>query len=352
MSVATFFERTRGARKILIVDLGFLGDSVHLIPACWDLKRQYPDAELHTLSATVGAEVLKLAPCVDRAWAYPLGNPSPPWWRHLDILGAIRRERFDVAISFSGGDRPVLVTALSAARHRLAHDNGRRHFYNRWIVPDWVPRRDRRDPVFEQRRQVLAAAGMALGPVRFDLDLPWEVRDWARDQMAGGAIHVSPNASHVLKEWPMESWRRLIPVLTRATGRPVVVTGDGSEREQRRLKRLEGAVGGATLRVIQERLSLARLAALLEQSALHVGADSGVTHLAFALGRPTVTVYREYDGRLEWTPPGPRHRQCIVECACIGGQPKGCLSAEVAACLGGIQPEAMLEHCVRALEGG
>jgi len=82
-----------------VIDLGFLGDSVHLIPSLWELKRHYPDAPLHVLTTAIGAEVLRMAPCVDRAWVFPLGPKSPPWWRHWDIIRALRREKFDLAIN-------------------------------------------------------------------------------------------------------------------------------------------------------------------------------------------------------------------------------------------------------------
>ena len=112
-----FYAQTRAAKKILVVDLGFLGDTIHLIPALWEIKRHYPTAELHTLSAPVGAEALQLAPCVDRAWAFPLGAPSPPWWRQWEACClALRRERFDLALNFSGADRTIFITALTGAR--------------------------------------------------------------------------------------------------------------------------------------------------------------------------------------------------------------------------------------------
>ncbi len=348
---SSFFERTRNARKVLVVDLGFLGDSVHLIPACWELRRHYPGAEVHTLSSVVGSEVLRLAPCVDRAWAYPLGNPSPPWWRHLDILRAIRRERVEVAISFSGGDRPVLITALSGARYRLVHDSGRHHFYNRWIVGDWVPRRPRNLPVFEQRRQVLAACGMTLEPPRFGLRIPEEAREWAARTLPAGVIHVSPNASHPLKEWPLDHWLALVPRLAASTGRRLVATGDGSARERGRLEALSRAFPESLVMTLPERLPLDRLAAVLQRSALHVGADSGVTHLAMAVGTPTVTVYRDYDGRIEWTPPGPEHRQRIAACDCVRSPQENCVREQRALCLGRISPESLLELCVGQLRG-
>jgi ADP-heptose:LPS heptosyltransferase len=166
-----FAQRTRAAAKIIVVDFGFLGDSVHLTPALWEIKRHYAGAELHTLSATVGAEVLKMAPCVDRPWAFPLTAKSPPFWKHWDILWALRRQRFDVAFSFSGADRSIFTTAFIGARRALGVE-ARRHFWNGWLVSDWVKRPPRDGPVFEQRRQALAAAGFSLQPARFDLRVP------------------------------------------------------------------------------------------------------------------------------------------------------------------------------------
>ena len=109
---ASFHAQTRTARKILVVDLGFLGDSVHLIPALWEIKRHHAPGALHVLTSTIGAEVLGLAPCVDRAWAvelYPQQRTLRQQWK---VVRALRRERFDLAFNFSGADRTILMTAL------------------------------------------------------------------------------------------------------------------------------------------------------------------------------------------------------------------------------------------------
>ncbi len=46
-----FFERTRAAKKVMVLDLGFLGDTVHLLPALWMVRQAYPQAELHVAVA-------------------------------------------------------------------------------------------------------------------------------------------------------------------------------------------------------------------------------------------------------------------------------------------------------------
>ena len=341
---ASFFERARGARKIIVVDLGFLGDSVHLVPALWEIKRHYPQAQLHTLSAVVGAELLGLAPCVDRAWAFPLTEQSPPWWRHWDILMALRRERFDVAINLSGSDRSIFMTAFTGAHWRLGYQAGRAHFWNRWLIADWVLRQRREVPIFEQRRQVLAVAGFVLEPARFDLRIPDADQQWAAANVPARSIHLSINASTPLKEWPLRHWAALARMLlAKWPSILLIATGSSKPREQQRLNELTGALKDNRLRCFTG-LSLGRLAGAVECCQIHIGADSGVLHLAMAMGTRTVSLFRDYEGLNEWRPVGPKHGEIVARCPCQGTPQGNCLAAEEPSCLAKISPEQVFEE--------
>ena len=332
--LADFYNSTRSARKIIVVDLGFLGDSVHLIPALVELKRHYPHAELHTLSAPLGRDVLQLAPCVDRAWAFPLGAQSPPWWRHWGIIGALRREGFEVAFNFSGADRTIFLTALTGARWRVAHAGGRDHFWKTWLIRNWVPRQRRDVPVFEQRRGVLAACGFELEPARFELAVPAAARAWAAATVPERAVHFSLSASSPLKEWPLRQWVELASRLVeRHPHLTVIATGSPSAREQERLRQFAAQTRSERVQVLPPGMTIAQLAALLERCEVHVGADSGVLHLAMALGVATVALFREYAGTGEWLPRGPRQRQVTVACACADVRPPPCAAGGEARCL-------------------
>jgi lipopolysaccharide heptosyltransferase III len=341
---AIFYHRTRAARKIVVVDLGFLGDSVHLLPALAELRRHYPEAQLHTLSAPVGAALLELTPSVTRAWAFPLGSPSPPWWRHWDLLLALRRQRFDLALTFSGTDRSLFMTALTGARWRLACAGGRRHFWNRWLIGQWVPRRSRTLPVYEQRRQVLAACGMELNPPTWELHLPESARQRAEALVPAGALHCSINASHPLKEWPLEHWvaftRALLQTRMAAT---LVASGSEAARERERLRAFAAQVNDPRCVMLPADLGVAGLAAVLRRCRWHIGGDSGVLHLAAALGTPTVALVRDYPAKTEWLPQGPTHPHLVVPCECVDASHPPCAAQGRARCLQGLAPETVLE---------
>jgi len=341
---ASFFKQSESAAKIIVVDLGFLGDSVQLVPALWEIKRHYPAAQLHTLSAPVGAALLELAPCVDRVWAFPLTPQSPAWWRHWDIIGALRREKFEAAFNFSGADRSIFLTALTGAKWRLAHEGGRRHFWNPWLIAHWVPRQSREIPVFEQRRQVLAAAGFTLAPARIDLRVPEIAPDSAAAGVPANSIHFSINASSPLKEWPLDNWAELAGMILKSDpSAQLVATAAANARESARLDRLAAAVPEARLRCVKG-LDIGQLAALLQRCRLHLGADSGVLHLAAALGVSTFTVFRKYPGLKEWLPPaGPQHKYLAAGCRCIESGVDDCKAGEVSQCLASISAAQVFE---------
>jgi ADP-heptose:LPS heptosyltransferase len=351
VDLASFYSKTRDARKVIVVDLGFLGDTVHLLPALHELKRNYARAELHVLTSPVGCEVLGLASCVDRGWAIEMSPHKRSLRQQWQVLRDLRRERFDIAFNFSGADRTIFMTALTGARWRVAYTGGHSHFWNRWLVPFWIPFIQPTDPVFERRREMLKLCGLELAAAGFGLRVPDSARDWAASQLPQRAIHFSINASSHLKEWPLENWIELGKRLANESHTKILATGSDSPRERSRLDAFASA-SGASAQVFCG-ISISRLAALLSRCSLHIGADSGVLHLAMALGLPTISLFRNYPNLRAWVPRGPQHRSLTANCACVGQKRAPCLQQPIAVCLKEIQPAAVaqaVQDCLASME--
>ena len=77
-----------GWKKILVVDLGFLGDTIHSIPALRALLST--GAAVDVMTTPVGAEILSMVPGIHRVWVTPLRKPSPPWWQGVAQIFQIR----------------------------------------------------------------------------------------------------------------------------------------------------------------------------------------------------------------------------------------------------------------------
>src|SRR5450759_3801546 len=103
--------------KILLVRLSSLGDSLHLFPAISDLRRHFPDAEIHWLVEPAFSEVAGWHSAIDKVITIPLRAHKKIWWKIPTLLSKLRRqlqaENYDVILDAQG----LLKSAL---RSRLA----------------------------------------------------------------------------------------------------------------------------------------------------------------------------------------------------------------------------------------
>lgn len=114
------------------------------------------------------------------------------------------------------------------------------------------------------------------------------------------------------RAWPLENWQACLPLLVRETGLDLVLTGSAKEGEIAE-QLLAGVDPELRERIhnVAGRTPPLRLAALLEPAAAFIGADTGPTHFAAAVGTPTVGLYGPTDP-IETEPLSPDPGRVIV----------------------------------------
>jgi heptosyltransferase-1 len=186
---------------------------------------------------------------------------------------------------------------------------------------------------------MLAACGLSLATPKWEVRLPDSAMQEVASVVPEEAIHFSINASHALKEWPLEHWVELgRQMLAGDSDCCIVASGSRNSRERERLLAFAAATSNPRVKLLPETWGIAELAAALKICRLHVGGDSGVLHLAMALGLPTVAIFRDYAGRDEWLPRGARHRHLVSPCPCDAVRQPPCLAQNRARCLEQIAP--------------
>jgi len=170
---------------------------------------------------------------------------------------------------------------------------------------------------------------------------PWET-DWAIRLLAEKGLArplaaVSPDASSDLKRWPTEHFARVCRCLIEELNAQVLVFGGPGEA--RLLRELEDRTRGVGRIEILQNLHLRRVAALLSQCRLYIGHDSGLMHLAAAVGTPVVVLFGPTHPHL-YLPTGVRsqavaasapcpyrpgrafgHPRCVLAGSCLIGTP-------------------------------
>jgi ADP-heptose:LPS heptosyltransferase len=117
-------------------------------------------------------------------------------------------------------------------------------------------------------------------------------------------LALLPGSGSELKNWPEEKWAELLDYLLRSTDYQFLLIGGEAEGE--RLQRLSRAFDPSRLRVAQS-LPLVDLAILMQSSASFIGHDSGISHLAAALGLPGILLWGHTTEEI-WRPPSARVR--------------------------------------------
>jgi len=117
-------------------------------------------------------------------------------------------------------------------------------------------------------------------------------------------VAIHPGSGSPARNWPDERWQELMARLDM----PVLLVLGEVERGRWNAPMLAGLPATCRARIeIADRLSLPELAAALRRCRLFLGHDTGVSHLAAAVGRPCVLLFGPTDPAV-WAPPGPHVR--------------------------------------------
>jgi ADP-heptose:LPS heptosyltransferase len=330
-------------KKVLVVDLGFLGDTVHSIPAIRALAQS--GALVDVMTTPVGSELLGLVPEVNRSWIIPLRKPSPPPWRHFSTLLAIRAEKYGAALTFSGSDRNLFCAAFSGAGERIAVISRQRWWLPLLRLTRKLSPGSHSSPLFEQRLDTLQKLG-------WSGDAPgwsWSTFRSGNSAPPSNAVYLSVSAfGSIHKEWPLKFWAEAIRLVLKARPATNFIVGyANSSREKNRAQNLAEFTGSPQLQILNQAISLTELASLLHKVDLFAGLDSGVLHLAMAMGKPTVSVFRDYQRSQEWVPRGIDHK--VVKRPCECDLQKRNLCGQEAMCLVAIPPQEVADAMLALL---
>ncbi len=278
--------------RVLLVKTSSLGDVVHNLPVASDIHRVFPDARIDWVVEENFAEIPRLHPAVAdvipvavRRWRK---SPwSPATWREITAYRrAVTADFHDAVVDTQG----LLKSALLArwAKARLcghAADSAREplaaRFYQRRYSVD-----KRLHAV--TRNRLLAAMALDYSLDALPLDYGIAAPPLAAPWLPAGRYAVLLTAtSRSDKEWPEAAWRSLGAALIDA-GLSCVLPG-GTPAERARAARLAAMLGREA--VAAPAMNLTELSRLLAGTALVVGVDTGLVHLAAALGRPTIALY-------------------------------------------------------------
>jgi heptosyltransferase-1 len=333
--------------KVLVVKLSAFGDIIHTLPALDDLLGRPEVDEVHWLVDSRYAFVTDVFPEQVRITSVSLKGEHPlkSAWQVIQVL---RKESFDLIIDLQG-----LIKAGAIARAIGSPVYG----FDRKYLPE-RPNGLFTSPVTfhpEEKHVVQWYRRIATGPF---LDLPDQQPEhpisYTPPQIALSENIRSLNAplleelglnsdkyvvlnmggGYATKRLPGTTWRKTAERILEMNLTPALIWGN--EEEQQRA--IEIAANNSAIKVLPHRLDTLYLCALLNASRAVISADTGLLHLAAALGTHTVSFWGPTQPDT-LGPLGEHDRHVIAPVGCIGCRKRACNDF---ICMPKITPEMLL----------
>ena len=300
----------------LLVKLSSLGDVLHNLPIVWDIRQHYPSATVDWVVEEAYVDLLKplqstntfkgidrIIPIGLRRWKKNI--LSTTHWQELgQFIHALQQSQYDVIIDSQGLMKSAVVaklahrtqagqiTGLANATEYSGYEPLARIFYSDSVT---VPRKCH---AVDRSRYLLSSAldNTPIGrssipkfyPESFvknltNQDLNPEI---AKDLKTPYVLcfHASARAA---KQWDIQGWIAVGKFLLERGLHPVFPWGSPHEKQISR--RIIEGIGGEG--ILPPSYSIMQYFEIISHARLTIGVDTGLTHLAAVLGRPTIEIY-------------------------------------------------------------
>lgn len=255
-----------------------LGDFLTGIPALRALRASLPDHELVLLAPRWLEPLVAHVDVVDRLV-------------HLPGLVALPLEvhRADIAIDLHGCG-PESQRCLLGAQPRQLIAFRHPHVPETKDMPTFSPQ----EHEVARWCRLLAESGIPADPANLSIEAPHRTGC----ELSPGTVLVHPGAASAARRWPAERFAKVIAALRGLSHRIIVTAGPREELLAREVAERAGLEPTA----IRSGIGLLDLAALVANAAYVLCGDTGIAHLSFALGTPSVVLYGPVPPH-RWGPP-------------------------------------------------
>jgi heptosyltransferase I len=278
-------------KSVLLVKLSSIGDVVMASPVAEAIRRAYPDVFLAWLVEDRCRPVLEGNPYLDEIISWPRPTRFGP---ALRIIRKLRSHHFDFSVDLQGLAKSSALAYLSGAKKRVGFAKGRECsalLYNAPVECGRLPHS------MDCYRALLGPLGTEASPTSPRMCFPISDQDMvsARELLESvgikpehGFAALAPATTRDAKHWIEERWSELADELSSKFGLSIVFLGSRADTDM--LERIRSRMHVASISLAGQ-TTLKTAGAVIKESQLMVSVDTGLMHIAVALGVPTIAVY-------------------------------------------------------------
>jgi len=315
MKYGNYPDLTR-VKKILVIKLRHHGDVLLTSPVFSNLQAAIPQAEIHAMVYKDTVPMLEGHPAIQKFLSYDRGWKKLGFFgkmlKELALLKEVRKEKYDLVINLTEGDRGAIAAFVSGAKICVGIDpegkgfRGKRKIYSHLVKNCKTPRH-----TVEKNLDALRRIGIFPTPEERDLFFSFPAESIKRVHQLLEENGLSPQDSrgyfllHPVSRWKFKCWptslvAKLIQDLHQR-GEKIVISASPDASELQMVDEILTLVPEVPVLNLAGKTSLKELGALIEMSRCLVCVDSVPLHMSSALKTPTVVLFGP-TSEINWGP--------------------------------------------------
>jgi ADP-heptose:LPS heptosyltransferase len=281
-------ENPSSLKNILIIKLRDIGDNVLCTPLISNLKQHLPNASISILTWSYSIPIFEESPHVAHLFDLSKNSSSSDINKLCETLNSVN---FDLVIStHSGGLASKILSKLKPTHKINNFYRGRNKFYN--IL---TKESDYYRSSIERDLDCLRSIGLKPTTTKTEIFLSTEETTWARKTLIAKGLDLSkkivlihPTAAVAIKEWPLTKFNALIKNLNQKESIQSIITCVDSE-----YPKVKTLLHDMPDLVIFHQITVRQMMAIIHECDLVIDNDSSPSHIATALGVPTIVLFSQ-----------------------------------------------------------
>ena len=279
-------------KKILIINVNWLGDVLFSTPIFKALKKKYPNSYIACMIPARCKEILEGNPNLDEIILFDERAEQKSIFAKLRFISQLKKKGFDTAFLLHRSFTKGLIVYLSGIPERVGYFTKKRNFLlTKSIIP---PDKDKVHRL-EYYLNLIESQGINVEDKSCEIFISETDKDYIKNLLIGNGISnndfvvaINPGGNWSLKRWPKEHFGELADKLVSDLDAKIIITG--AKKDIRLAEEISNLMKAKPI-IFCGRTTLKQLAALFKKVNLVISADSAPMHIANVVGAKLLALF-------------------------------------------------------------
>ncbi|MDD3905421.1 MAG: lipopolysaccharide heptosyltransferase II [Candidatus Omnitrophica bacterium] len=278
-------------KKILIVNVNWIGDTLFATPFLRAVRDAHPDSYIACLTHPRCVEMLDLNPCLNEIIIYDEEGVHRTLAGKLKLITGLRKKHFDTAFLLHRSFTKALIVFLADIKERIGYPTKRRGA----LLTKTVEEPSEEMHKVEYFLDIARACGLAVNSMAYEFFVDDSHRKFIDGFLRQAGVRdtdriavLCPGGNWAPKRWSCKSFARVADALVSRYACRIIISG--AAKDARLAADIKGMMTSEAI-VIAGKTTLKQLGALFARSSLVVANDTGTMHMAVAMNAPTIALF-------------------------------------------------------------